>query len=195
MADKIIPQEILPAYQRWEVDAFDDPQTAPELQADIEALKQRGYETGFAEGRAAGLAQATYIATLAADFEQALKRVEEELHSDVLHLALTIAKQMLRETVRIHPDKVVPLVREALATLPHVNAHLHLSVHPEDALLLRSFLEADLGHGGWRLIEDARIERGGCRIETSNSELDATLEARWKRIVSALGQEDEWSDP
>lgn len=193
MSDKIIPPEMLSAYQRWEVDALDEP-LANAAGTPIKAQKP-GYDSGYAEGRAAGLAQAQRMAALAAEFEQALKRIEDELNSDVLHLALTIAKQMLRETLRIHPEKVVPVVREALATLPHVNAHLHLSVHPQDASLLRSFLEAELGHGGWRLIEDAQIQRGGCRIETSNSELDATLEARWKRIVSALGQEDEWSDP
>lgn len=193
MSDKIIPPEMLSAYQRWEVDALDEP-LANAAGTPIEAQKP-GYDSGYAEGRAAGLAQAQRMAALAAEFEQALKRIEDELNSDVLHLALTIAKQMLRETLRIHPEKVVPVVREALATLPHVNAHLHLSVHPQDASLLRSFLEGELGHGGWRLIEDAQVQRGGCRIETSNSELDATLEARWKRIVSALGQEDEWSDP
>ena len=192
VTDKIIPQENMPAFQRWEVDALDQP--AITALPDNDALKRRAYEQGLAEGRAAGIAQATRIATLAAEFEQALKRVEEELNNDVLHLALTIAKQMLRETLRVRPEKVVPVVREALAALPHINAHLHLTVHPEDAALLRSFLEAELGHGGWRLLEDANIERGGCRIETSNSELDATLEARWKRIVAALGQENEWRE-
>lgn len=191
MTDKIIPKESAPAYQRWQVDTL-EPQSH---QPDDDAAYREGYEKGYAAGRAAAGAHAARMAHLAAEFEQALKRIEDELNNDILHLALTIAKQMLRETLRVRPDRIVPVVREALAALPHVNAHLHLTVHPEDAALLRSFLEAELGHGGWRVLEDPHIERGGCRIETNNSELDVTLETRWKRIVAALGQEDEWSDP
>lgn len=191
MSDKIIPKESAPAYQRWQVDTL-EPQS--HLSDDDLAYRQ-GYEKGYAAGRATAGAHADRMAQLAAQFEQALKRIEHELNNDVLHLALTIAKQMLRETLRVRPDRIVPVVREALAALPHVNAHLHLTVHPEDAALLRSFLEGELGHGGWRVLEDPHIERGGCRVETNNSELDVTLETRWKRIVAALGQEDEWSEP
>jgi len=36
------------------------------------------------------------------------------------------------------------------------------------------------------------MERGGCRIESANSEIDATLDVRWKRIVAALGRDDAW---
>lgn len=191
MNDKIIPKESAPVYQRWQVDSL-EPQPP---QSDDDAAYRQGYDKGYGEGRAAVAVHAARMARLAAEFEHALKRIEDELNNDVLHLALTIAKQMLRETLRVRPERVVPVVRDALAALPHVNAHLHLTVHPEDAAILRSFLDAELGHGGWRLLEDPHIERGGCRIETNNSELDVTLEARWKRIVAALGQEDEWSDP
>ena len=190
MSDKILPKEMLASSQRWRVEPLDQPDAAP----DLEKLRADAYAAGFEQGRAAGAAQAARIANLAASFEQALKRVEGELNDDVLHLALTIAKQMLRETLRVNHGKVLPIVREALAALPHVNANLHLTVHPEDAALLKGFMEGELGHGGWRIIEDPHIERGGCRIETSTSELDATLEARWKRIVAALGQDDEWRD-
>lgn len=191
MTDKIIPKESAPAYQRWQVDAL-EPQSS---QSDDDAAYRQGYDKGYGEGQAVVASHAMRMAHLATEFEHALKRIEDELNNDVLHLALTIAKQMLRETLRVRPDRVVPVVREALAALPHVNAHLHLTVHPEDAAILRSFLDTEFGHGGWRLLEDPHVERGGCRIETINSELDVTLEARWKRIVAALGQEDEWSDP
>jgi flagellar assembly protein FliH len=50
----------------------------------------------------------------------------------------------------------------------------------------------ELSHFHWKLIEDSRVERGGCRVETTNSEIDATMENRWKRILVALGSEGAW---
>jgi flagellar assembly protein FliH len=38
------------------------------------------------------------------------------------------------------------------------------------------------------------MERGGCRFLTGSSEIDATLENRWRRIVAALGRDDAWLD-
>jgi flagellar assembly protein FliH len=49
-----------------------------------------------------------------------------------------------------------------------------------------------LTHSGWKIFEDARIERGGVRIETANSQIDASLETRWNRVVAALGQDTTW---
>ena len=45
---------------------------------------------------------------------------------------------------------------------------------------------------GWKIFEDARVEHGGARIETATSQIDASLETRWKRVVAALGQDTSW---
>ena len=39
-----------------------------------------------------------------------------------------------------------------------------------------------------RLLADASIERGGCLAETVLGNIDATLQTRWERVTSALGQ-------
>ena len=46
----------------------------------------------------------------------------------------------------------------------------------------------------WKIVEDAQIERGGCRLETPTTEVDATLETRWRRVVASLGRDDSWID-
>lgn len=49
-----------------------------------------------------------------------------------------------------------------------------------------------LSHNGWRIIEDPSITRGGCRIELGASEVDATLETRWRRVIEAIGVTEDW---
>jgi flagellar assembly protein FliH len=42
------------------------------------------------------------------------------------------------------------------------------------------------------VVEDPQIERGGCRLETPSTEIDATLETRWRRVIASLGRDDPW---
>ncbi|MEF8709031.1 MAG: FliH/SctL family protein [Candidatus Accumulibacter propinquus] len=46
-------------------------------------------------------------------------------------------------------------------------------------------------HINWRIIEDS-TDAGGCRVELGASEVDATLETRWRRVVEAIGISEEW---
>jgi flagellar assembly protein FliH len=45
------------------------------------------------------------------------------------------------------------------------------------------------------VVEDSQMARGGCRLETAQSEIDATLENRWKRVLESLGQSGDWLAP
>jgi flagellar assembly protein FliH len=65
-------------------------------------------------------------------------------------------------------------------------------VHPDDATILRASMGEQLSHTGWKIFEDALITRGGLRIETSHSQIDATMENRWQRIVASIGQDSSW---
>jgi flagellar assembly protein FliH len=40
---------------------------------------------------------------------------------------------------------------------------------------------------GCRLLADTGISRGGCRLESDASMVDATLESRWERALSNMG--------
>jgi flagellar assembly protein FliH len=33
---------------------------------------------------------------------------------------------------------------------------------------------------------------GGCRVELGASEVDATLETRWRRVLESIGVSQEW---
>lgn len=124
-----------------------------------------------------------------------LHKVDEEVAQELLNLALEISKQMVRQALAVNPDLVLDVVRQAVGELPQFNQHAHLVLHPEDAALVRSKMGEQFDHTGWKIIEDAQIERGGCRVETAHSQIDATLSARWKRVVESMGQDNTWLTP
>jgi flagellar assembly protein FliH len=217
LSNKFIPKEQLSAYQRWELSAFDgpdgpeDPPPAEDVPVvtlptaeEIERIHQQAHQEGFAsghqegfsrgygEGREKAVAEAQRLVQLVTVLDESLQGMDQQLSQDMLTLALDIAKQMLRQALAVRPELVLSVVREAMASLPQAGQHPHLILHPEDALLVRELMEDELAHFHWRIIEDARVERGGCRIETANSEIDATLESRWQRVISALGRDGSW---
>jgi flagellar assembly protein FliH len=209
MASPLIPKEHLSAYQRWELGSFDPPSvdervdlaTAAELARQLDERKRAdGYATGYREGmeaaRREGIAQTNVyvaridemVACLAAD----VARIERDLAQDVVQLGLAVAHKLVGEALRIRPDAVRDAVEEALRHIAHIRGPVSVLVHPEDAPLVRTYLETAPPRDAWSLREDAGIARGGCRVETPAGEIDATLEQRWHRITTALGQPIEW---
>ena len=41
-------------------------------------------------------------------------------------------------------------------------------------------------------MEDASIARGGARIEAAGSQIDATVQTRWRRSMDNLGRNAQW---
>jgi len=87
---------------------------------------------------------------------------------------------------------ILKVVSDAIGSLPHFSQNAHLILHPDDAELVRKQMGEQLSHAEWKIFTNTQIKRGGCRVETSQSQVDATLEARWKRIVESIGQDKSW---
>ena len=65
-------------------------------------------------------------------------------------------------------------------------------LHPDDAQLVKEHIGEELDKGGWRVINEPGMTRGGCKIDTPQNQIDASPEARWKRLTQALGKNVEW---
>ena len=57
---------------------------------------------------------------------------------------------------------------------------------------MREQLGDELGKAGWRIVEDAKLARGGAMLQTAATQIDATIATRWQRLAAALGQSSEW---
>lgn len=76
--------------------------------------------------------------------------------------------------------------------MPLFKASARLMLHPADVAIVREGLGEQIKQHGWQLIEDESIERGGCRIESDATHIDATNNTRWERAVAALGRDRTW---
>ena len=162
--------------------------TAEEIEEIYESSRKSGFDAGYEEGTARGRVEAMQLHGLVEGLDQAIKNLDTEIAQDLLDVAIEIARHLILRELRSTPESVLDTVREALQQFPQNNAMIHL--HPDDTALIREYLGEQVAHMGHRLIEDDAISRGGCLIEASGSELDATVETRWKRILSNLGRDD-----
>lgn len=207
MSDAARPKEQLTAYERWELPNLGvsggkasaswlsknkneiELPTAAQLEEIQRQAHDEGYQAGLAEGIAEG---AKKIEALLKTLSDALQQADEDIAQELLDLALEVARQMVQQTLKTQPEILLNTIRAAITSLPHFNQGAHLVLHPDDAEIVRNSMGEQLTHTGWKVFEDVLIARGGARIETAHSQIDATLENRWQRIVAAIGQNSAW---
>lgn len=182
--------------------------TAAELEALREAARAEGYAEGLEEGQAAGYAaghaealeqgridaagEIDSLRAVASSFSAALAQADDAIASDVLDLALHLARSMVRTAFEVRPEIIIPIVREAIEYLPVLQQPAVLAVHPDDIEIVRAGLGDEIDKGGWRLVADPQVARGGCKVDTASNQIDATAQARWTRLSHALGKNVEW---
>ncbi len=171
---------------------------------ELEAIREEARKDGYDEGHAAGHADAIeagklvtaeeleHLRSLAANFTTSLQDADQLIASDVLELALQLAKGMLKNALQVKPELILPIVREAIEYLPVLQQPALLVLHPDDAAVVRGGIGEELDKGGWRVVEDPQVGRGGCKVDTASNQIDATAAARWQRLSHALGKEVDW---
>jgi flagellar assembly protein FliH len=170
-----------------------------DLGREIASAREDGRRAGFAQGHAEGLARAreevAAIAAVHTRLAELAESLEQRLAGEVLALTLDLVRQMVRQAIRVHPELVLAVIREAVRSFPDLGPGPKLMLHPEDAAVVRAIAQdGDEDLAAWVIVEDERLERGGCRIQTASSEIDATLDNRWRRVVASLGRDDAWLD-
>lgn len=191
------PNEQPTAFERWEVvelaaasDALDRAQA--ELALAREQAVAAGREEGLRAGRAEVAQECQRMKELAGSYASALDSLDFRLANMVLELALDVARQVITTELEVHPERILSVVKLALNQMAETAREARLLLNPEDAALIRPYLEQILDKDRLRLVEDARIVRGGCLIETNQGDLDATVQARWRQVVQVLGFKQGW---
>jgi flagellar assembly protein FliH len=168
----------------------------------LERLQKSAYEEGYEQGRREGfefghkegLTQSqhdlerfkTQLERLLTTFEQPLRELDNRIEQELLTLVIAIVRQLVRREVKSDPNLIIGVVREALSILPVNSRNVRLLVHPEDAELIREIYALGDTEVGWSLVEDPVINRGGCKVVTDTSQIDATLESRLASLMAPL---------
>jgi flagellar assembly protein FliH len=190
----------------WELPALGGPVLPLRRRdADLTLIEREAWERGHEAGREAALAAVQQQARAAtAESERRVQQLQgildfmtkpladldQEVQRQLASLAGAIARHIVRRELKIQPDEIVAVVRETLALLPASAREVRVQLHPEDAELVRTRLSAASGDRAWSIVEDPVLARGGCRVTSSSSTIDAQLEQRLGAVIATvLGEE------
>lgn len=156
-----------------------------------------GYRDGHVEGVRKGEAELgkriaevdVKIAALEAIIGMLAKPLAEldaQVENELTRLSLTIAKHLVRRELKIDPAQVIGIIRHTVGLLPLAARNIRVHLHPDDAAIVREKLARTSGEQDWQLTEDPLMARGGCRITSDQSSIDARFEASVAAVMSNL---------
>ena len=122
------------------------------------------------------------IGTLAKPLEQ----LDEQVETELTRLTLTLAKHLVRRELKIETAQIIGIIRHTVALLPLATRNIRIHLHPDDAAVVREKLAQPQGDQQWQLMEDPLMARGGCRVTSDNSSIDARFETAVAAALSGL---------
>ncbi len=187
--------EAAAAARRWEAPAIDGaPEPGLPTAGRLEALQReaydeayaRGFDEGLAAGQAAAEERAAQLDALLGTLAHPLAELDETVEQELVALAMTVVRQLFRREIAREPEHVVGVVREALGLLPVASRDVRVHLHPDDAALVRECLAPTEGERAWAIVEDPLQARGGCKVTTEQSAVDATARARLDALIASI---------
>ncbi|MGX1173715.1 flagellar assembly protein FliH [Pseudomonas sp. R151218B TE3479] len=167
---------------------------------EVESIRQEAYNEGFAVGEKEGFHSTTLKVRQEADVALTAKlraleslmlnlfdpiaEQDTQIEKSLVGLVQHIARQVIQRELAIDSSQIEHVMREALKLLPLGVGNVRLYINPQDFELVKALRERH--EETWRIVEDAALLPGGCRVETEHSRIDATVETRISQIMAKL---------
>lgn len=120
------------------------------------------------------------------DFARERERYFSEVEAEVVQLALSIAQKVLHREAQVDPLLVAALVRMALEKMED-RTGVKVRAHPQDAGEWRVYFARSIDpHSPPEIVEDSRLERGRCVLETTFGRTEIGLEVQLKEVEQGL---------
>jgi flagellar assembly protein FliH len=205
---RFIPREELEGFASWRPHAFDDAPShgvrsskndaarAATDQAALQTARQAGYQDGYRDGlvalesfkQAFATQMSAQLGALVAAFDAEFAQLESAMADGVAQSATALARQVVRSELATRPEIVATVAAQAIEAVLLSAKHIRVHVHPADLPLVQQGAADALAARGARLMADASISRGGCRIDSDIGRIDAGIDARWSQAAATLGQ-------
>lgn len=167
-----------------------------QAQERTEALESEARTRGFDDGTQAGRVKieadlAETVANLQTVVEGARAQrdsVIEAAEPEIVRLAMAVAERVVHDHIAVDPNVVVQNVRAALTRLVGREV-VTLRVNPLDLETIRAHRDAVAGSSDierLRVVEDARVDRGGVVVETDAGTIDAKITTQLREARRAL---------
>ena len=164
-----------------------------DLNARLAALERDAFSKGFAQGeRAGGEAAAQRAEAMLRRLTETLgelttlrQQMIHETERQMVQLALAIARRVVHREVSIDQDLLIAMARVALERLGE-SAQVTVRLSPEDFEATAAVRATEWTGTHVTVVADARVGRGGCRVESEFGAMDAGVDGQIHEIARAL---------
>jgi len=170
-----------------------DEEAAAALEARLAALERDAFSKGFAQGERAGSEAAAQrneamLRRLTETLEELTTLRQQMIHQterQMVQLALAIARRIVHREVSIDHDLLIAMARVALERLGE-SAQVTVRLSPEDFEATSAVRSAQWTGTHVTVVADARVGRGGCRVESEFGVMEAGVDGQIHEIARAL---------
>lgn len=159
------------------------PQTVKEIETVYEESRQKGYQDGLVQART----EIAKVTRMLQFLQQPLRDLDEQVEQQLAELAMTIARALLKKECCEDATHIQQLVHDSLEFLPLQSRNIRVHLNPADIKLMQK-AEVDPHAQEWKCVEDASVTQGGCKINSEQSHIDASIETRVQQLVDQLNE-------
>lgn len=154
---------------------------------------REGFDKGYREGMAKAAEESSDIRAQAIDVldqaEKLRRSTMDSLEIEIINLACEIAERLLSVHLSMDREVILGVAAESLRMVAD-RLNVVLYINPDELELvenrmdeMKSILPA---RGQFQVVSDSAIQPGGCKVETEQGWVDATMETRREALLKAL---------
>ncbi len=166
-----------------------------ELERKTQEIERDAYSKGFAQGEKDGVDYGQKsVQVVSAQLERIVRNLEtlparvlKDYREWLIGASLGIARQIVRREIRTTPEIVADLTGELLEEIEQHGA-LTVYLNPGDLEIVekKAGLAPQTEGKNFALRSDAKLERGGCRVESAIQLIDASIETMFEKLEKEL---------
>ncbi|HEX2582607.1 MAG TPA: HrpE/YscL family type III secretion apparatus protein [Chlamydiales bacterium] len=183
---KVIPKEEFSTLQEAAEILTEVQKEALEYRKSVTAEAEKIKELAFQEGFQEALASLNKHLLL---LDDELKKLREDIQKKILPLAISAARKIMGEELKLHPERIVDIVMNSLKPVTqHRKVVIYVNKFDLDQLeAAKSQIKKVFEHlESLSIQERSDIEPGGCMIETEAGIINAQLENQWRSLEIAF---------
>ena len=163
------------------------PPEAPAVMPDIESIQKEAYEAGIKQGlkqAQADFGSAQTALTLLCDQLSSIREtILKNSKDEMVELVIALSEKIIRHSVTEQNQTVIDTVESAIHQAVK-SSEFYIYVHPDDLSIIQdrsqAFISGLNGLDNIVVKPDSSVGRGGCRVESDNCTVDATISSQFK---------------
>ena len=159
--------------------------------SEAEKIRLEALERGYRDGQEQAAAENEQMKRQAEEFMEAVQADRDaffaRIEPKVVKLAVEVAEKILRHQVSAQPEVVLEIAKSALSQLRD-DESVKLRVNPEDAALVKANKDELDKVRQSEIVEDRRVERGGCVAESPGGKLDAQIKTQISQVTRIFAE-------